>query len=199
MKNKIILLLVAVIFLSSCANKYSLTKRKYTKGYYFASSKNRTSTKNEINPTDIIAANLPAKKSTQLNETNIKTEVVLNTPNEFVKIATKPVSSNENKSTHKIIASTNNKTNFETKTTFKPLAEKQNYKTNLFKKDKSDENFIIMVILCLVSFINLIPVFLHDSKNLTLNFWVTLILDCLFFLPGIIFALLVVLDILDLD
>ena len=60
MKTKIILPLIAIIFLSSCADKFSLTKRKYTKGYYFASSKNNATSKNEHK--NIASENLHAKK-----------------------------------------------------------------------------------------------------------------------------------------
>lgn len=56
---------------------------------------------------------------------------------------------------------------------------------------------VLFVILCLFPFINLIPVYLTDG-GLTLNFWVTLILDILGALPGIIFALLVVLGVVSL-
>ncbi len=61
-----------------------------------------------------------------------------------------------------------------------------------------DVDLIILVILCFFPFINLIAMYLKDGKSITLNFWIDLILDCLFFLPGIIFALLVVLDVVNL-
>jgi uncharacterized membrane protein YqaE (UPF0057 family) len=56
---------------------------------------------------------------------------------------------------------------------------------------------VLYIILCLFPFINLIPVYLTDG-SVTLNFWVTLILDILGALPGIIFALLVVLGVVSL-
>src|SRR5690606_28294599 len=56
---------------------------------------------------------------------------------------------------------------------------------------------VLMIILCLFPFINLIPVYMHDG-GITLNFWITLILDILGALPGIIFSLLVVLDVVSL-
>lgn len=61
-----------------------------------------------------------------------------------------------------------------------------------------DANLILLVILSLFPFINLIAMYLHDGKSVTTNFWVDLILDILFFVPGIVFALLVVLDVVNL-
>jgi uncharacterized membrane protein YqaE (UPF0057 family) len=87
--------------------------------------------------------------------------------------------------------------NFDTHFKFLP-----NYFFSSFTKNStptpSDDEKILWIILCLFPFINLIPVYLHDGKKVTANFIVTLILDLLFFLPGIIFALLVVLDVVNL-
>ena len=65
-------------------------------------------------------------------------------------------------------------------------------------KGSGDTDLIIMVILCFFPFINLIAMYLHDGKKITMNFWIDLILDVLFFFPGIIFALLVVLGVFSL-
>lgn len=56
---------------------------------------------------------------------------------------------------------------------------------------------IILIILCFLSFLNLIAVYIHDG-GITLNFWITLILDFTF-IGGVIFSLLVVLDVVDLS
>ena len=198
MKNKIILSLVAIIFLSSCANKFSLTKRKYTKGYYFASSKSKTSTKNEINHSNLVVENLTAKKSPILNETNSVKEIANNSKNEILKISTTQITSPIIKTTTPVlIASSNAKNNFETKTAIKPVVEKQNINLNPAKKGSGDNDLIIQIILCFFPILCLIAVYLHDGKSITLNFWIDLLLH-LTFIGEIIFAFLVVLDIVDL-
>lgn len=55
---------------------------------------------------------------------------------------------------------------------------------------------LVLVILCLFPLINLIPVYITDG-GITLNFWVTLILN-LTYLGAVIFSLLVVLGIVSL-
>ncbi|MBL7916998.1 MAG: YqaE/Pmp3 family membrane protein [Bacteroidia bacterium] len=55
---------------------------------------------------------------------------------------------------------------------------------------------IVLIILCFLWWLNLIAVYLHDG-DITLNFWITLLLD-LTFIGGVIFSLLVVLDVVNL-
>ena len=64
-------------------------------------------------------------------------------------------------------------------------------------KGSPDNNLIILIILCFLWWLNLIAVYLHDGKKITLNFWITLLLDFTL-IGGIIFSLLVVLDIINL-
>ena len=102
--------------------------------------------------------------------------------------------------TKKNVTATASKKNIIVAKIFKAL-KLTHLKNKLAKSKKagdSDTNLIVLVILCLFPFINLIAIYLKDSKSITLNFWITLILDFLFFLPGIIFALLVVLDVVNL-
>ncbi len=199
MKTKIILPLIAIIFLSSCADKFSLTKRKYTRGYYFASTKGNSSAKNQSEHKNLLVKNLPTKNSNLVVEPISNPEIITTSINAPIIVANAHTKVNtHNNVSSDLTASANSKTSFATKTAIKPVADKKENTTNTQKKGSADTNLIIMVILCLFPFINLIPVYLHDGKSLTLNFWVTLILDCLFFLPGIIFALLVVLDVFSL-
>lgn len=65
------------------------------------------------------------------------------------------------------------------------------------KKGGSDTNIIVLVILSLFPILCLIAVFLKDGKSITLNFWIDLLLH-LTFIGEIIFALLVVLDVVNL-
>ncbi|MCB0410658.1 MAG: hypothetical protein KDD29_10595, partial [Flavobacteriales bacterium] len=61
-----------------------------------------------------------------------------------------------------------------------------------------DTMLVLLVILCFFWMLGLISVYIHDGKKITLNFWITLILYLLGWIPGIIFSLLVVLDAVNL-
>jgi uncharacterized membrane protein YqaE (UPF0057 family) len=110
---------------------------------------------------------------------------------EEMKAQTSPVKHSDKTSAMAAVS----KDNFAPANTIKPIKFNQSVLTGA--KGKSDGNLILMVILCLFPFINLIAIYMHDS-GVTTNFWITLLLDVLFFLPGIIFALLVVLDVVNL-
>jgi hypothetical protein len=199
MKNKIILPLIAIIFLSSCANKFSLTKRKYTKGYYFASSKNNSSSKSEVDHKNGVVKNLQTKKVDLVVEPISNPEIISTNNNQPIIIANTPIKTNVNKHAgSNLTASADPKNNIAVKTAIKPVANKKDNVTNSQNKGgDADLNLVIMVILCLFPFINLIPVYLHDGKKFTLNFLITLLLDFTWIL-GVIYALLVIFDVVDL-
>ncbi len=197
MKNKIILSFIAIIFLSSCANKFSLTKRKYTKGYYFASSGNKTSDAKENSHKNLTVKNLPAKKTTLSSAETGNEEVKENTLATFNKPeAAKEKNIIQHKATHQAVtASADTKKDVITKPAVKPVSEKKPF-SNTTKKGSSDANLIILVILSLFPILALIAIYLHDGKSITLNFWIDLILH--FILLYWLFAILVVLDVIDL-
>lgn len=56
--KKIIALLSITLFITSCSNKFSLQKRKYNKGFYFATSNSKN---NETNTGKIKASKLVTK------------------------------------------------------------------------------------------------------------------------------------------
>jgi hypothetical protein len=64
-------------------------------------------------------------------------------------------------------------------------------------KKGDDTELIVLVILSLFPILCLIAIYLKDGKNITLNFWIDLILHITLF-GAIIFALLVVLDVVNL-
>lgn len=63
-----------------------------------------------------------------------------------------------------------------------------------YKKNKKDgdvkDKDILMAILCIL--LPPVAVYLHQNKETTTKFWISLILTLLFWVPGIIYALLVV-------
>lgn len=200
MKRILLITLIATIVGASCTSTKNgmFNKRKYTKGF-FVDTKGRAP---------------KVKEGTQENVARTSAVKVMNSvPVQVVSASSSeaPVLTAEAANTdHKTTAQSQKKSGFayttnhsqpvgaQAKAPFKEL--KMSAKAiKTFKGAKgSDTDTIILVILCLFPFINLIAIFLKDNKAITLNFWVTLILDILFFLPGIIFALLVVLDIVNL-
>ncbi len=192
MIKKIILPLIAIIMLSSCASKFSLQKRKYTKGFYFANSKNNTLKNNDVATTNLKSTNLPTKTMAlpvvNVRAVEINAKPIAVVEHNYVKATVKHTKASQ--PTKQVVALASTKKITPAKD-FKPVKLGA-------KKGGGDVDLIILIILCLFPFINLIAIYLKDSKSITLNFWITLILDILFFLPGIIFALLVVLDVVNL-
>jgi len=67
------------------------------------------------------------------------------------------------------------------------------YKENLKETSAADESTILLAILAIL--LPPLAVYLKEG-DLTTNFWVSVILSLLFWVPGVIFALLVVLDVI---
>ncbi|MES2680248.1 MAG: hypothetical protein V4635_10200 [Bacteroidota bacterium] len=203
MIRTITLALTAIIIMSSCANKFSLVKRKYTKGYYVSGTKARhTTPKNTV----IAKHSVKHETATPASETKAPVETV-NTRVENVPVLVNQPANNESialkeqkqpEKTVTALASTRSANNFSKSSilALKPLVLSKAMKTDASKGDK-DALFIVLVILCFFWWLNLISVYIHDGKKITTNFWVTLLLNFTF-IGGIIFALLVVLDVVDL-
>jgi uncharacterized membrane protein YqaE (UPF0057 family) len=190
--------LIGIVF-SSCNGKYTIAKRKYTKGFYIAKS-GGANTKSTV-----------AFKEPTVNTPEEKMESVVVAKTEAPAVATeispaKEAISNEmkamaspvkGKKSSEPIASAS-KINYAPANDVKPI-KIDNEAMNAAKSGKgSDTNIVLLVILCILGPLNLIAVYLHDGK-ITTNFWLTLLLDVLFFLPGFIFAFLVIFDVVDLS
>ena len=75
MIKKILLPIIAIIFLSSCSNKFSLQKRKYTKGFYFANSKNNKHNDLASNTKNTNAKKLTTKIYVETKENKIDADI----------------------------------------------------------------------------------------------------------------------------
>lgn len=198
MNQKLILYLSAFLILTSCAGKLGITKRRYTKGFYVSHTKDRQPTKATEQQKHAPAnVNSVAKHEVFLE----KSTEILNAPvtgDKLTAINERPGQNQMTAQKETVVASAS-AGNINGKTSvFKPLTIKTLHNKQLdMKASDSDIKFIVMVVLCFFVFINLIPVYLHDGKTITLNFWITLLLD-LTIIGGIIFSLLVVLDIINL-
>ncbi len=199
MKNLLLLISVVAIFASSCSSKIGIAKRKYGKGYYVSVSKQPKDLRHSETKAKLVVK--PSNKEAEPVNTVIVPPSAVGTEN-TQKTASAPVLSSpnskvaENQRPSNYIASAvkDGKSNSVSQVnTVKRLP------LNLPKSKSMAEDsltLVLYIILCLFPFVNLIPVYLHQGKKITNDFWITLILDILLIL-GVIYSILVVLDILS--
>lgn len=202
---KISVLAVVILFSGCASSDLTVLKRKYNKGYY-VDFNNRKESKSTISKSEQSVKQ--ASDLVEIKEHNTFENLSLVEKNSSSEL---PVTASANKAVS--LTSLNKTKKSEALKTFNGEGFKQlskqfveNTKSNTaivydVKKStsrKANDQTILLVILCLFPFINLIAIYLKDGKQITTNFLVDLILDCLFFLPGVIFALLVILDVLNL-
>ncbi|MBK9283303.1 MAG: hypothetical protein IPM51_03195 [Sphingobacteriaceae bacterium] len=198
MKNLAIACL-AVLMLASCSSKIGIVKRKYNKGYYIAHSgkqknttiQSKSQSKVELEkPEVVVINNVPSDEFIQqpvVASINQSPEMKLKAKN-FIKKQSKL---NNPANPELGYTSTSNQINISKLLKTHDSISLINSKN---KKD-SDVNIVVLVILSLFPILALIAVYLHDG-DITLNFWIDLLLH--FILLYWLFAILVVLDIVDL-
>jgi hypothetical protein len=201
--KKLFAILCGSIFLMSCGTEMSLVKRHYRSGYYFASSTKSTNVL-EHKESVVDGSTVSPVQASHTIKTESPVTAAVKKPGQEVKgpVASshlEPALAKQKISPFKpaFLAAKGIQPGVQKEKTFfipKKAGKKESKKA---ASKEIDGMTILMIILCLFPFINLIPVYLHD-KDLTMNFLLTLLLDLLFFIPGIIFSILVVLDIVDL-
>lgn len=199
MKQLLLILAIAGMALSSCTGKYTIAKRKYTKGFYVSRSSEIKNSETKFTKANV----LKGKQITSELAMNSTDEII---PTSLTSIAATPELNHSKTSANKsykskgqnspVVASAD-KHVIDNVKSIKPL-EIRNPLILPIKKGGSDANTIILVLLCLIWMLGLISVYIHDGKSITMNFWLTLILYILGYLPGIIFSILVVLDVVNL-
>jgi len=197
MIKKFIFPLIAIILLSSCANKFSVQKRKYNKGFYLGVSNDKHKKSDHPGP----AAKLKTKNSPSVPFDKAVETVIVSAPaNMELLPSVKETIKKKNAHTpkEKKVLAAAAETKIISSKSFKALDSDIEYKiaSSAAKKD-SGAKLVLMIILCFFPLICLIPVYLHDN-GITLNFWLTLILH-LTFIGYIIYSLLVILDVVDLS
>lgn len=196
MKKLIAFIAIIGLAFSACNGKYTIAKRKYNKGFYVSKNTGNTTKPVALNKT--VRTVEPAEK--------IETVVVAKSNSEETKIEIAPVrtfvapvvensvSNDKRVSNGHALAST-------LKTDHSPVTEIKPVKIDLAATQKAakkgDTHIVLLVILALFPILCLIAVYLHDS-GITLNFWITLLLH-LTIIGAMIFAVLVVLDIVDVS
>lgn len=191
---------MALMLFLSCSKHPLFLKKRYSHGYRLLSGKNELKNKK---------ITCEANTSCELSKAEIHSN--LNAPSDEILSAVN--SENTNKTImdyftakkHDVFQNyASNSTQDLNSGTFKTVArlhieKKHNNSNALFhqnKKNDSDTELIILVILSLFPILSLIAVYLKDGKKITVNFWVTLILHFIFLYW--LFALLRVLDVINL-
>ncbi len=179
-------ILATIILLSSCSS-LGLTKRKYRKGYHWSIAKTTTTQdKNAL-------ARSTEKKKDMASNFNFKPEALssitaVSVSDESKETELKPTFfSNKLK---KLKAQNNSttlsasKTNLKAKKSLKPIPVLP--KSTPLSKAK--DNDIILILCCL--FIPPLGVFLFQD-DISIDFWIDLLLCFLFWIPAVVFAFLV--------
>jgi uncharacterized membrane protein YqaE (UPF0057 family) len=198
LKNLLILSVIATYLLSSCNSSVSIVKRKYNDGYYVSTSHhtntNTTVTKeeNNINKQETAKGIENDNTTTADNAVSEKAGV----PNASIQTdVTSIVSDNTKEVTHTQKSAVERKAGSKKMTAaemmpfvLKKQVSKIAQKAPQRKEVRSSE--ILEIILAI--FLPPVAVYLH-TNGLTTEFWIDLILTCLFWVPGVIYAFYIVL------
>jgi len=205
-----LLALSVVLFLSACStsDNFSAMKRKYRPGYYVEFGGNKKAQPAIDNNKETPVTSNHKKEETATAETLVNTEkketttyplTASNSDKAYI-VPTSRDHGSKLTATAKKVSKEQSQASVKSSKFEKIIANKLTKKIKRERSSSNDDDtlLIIEIILCFFPFINLIAIFLKDGKQITMNFWIDLILDFLFFLPGIVFALLVVLDVINL-
>ncbi len=191
--KKLLLFLTAIAFLSSCSSHFSITKRRYNKGFYIASAhKNHSTTQ----PKSDNKA-LPTPSDEKVETVVVKAEVKKPTATVVAPVQITPapvIAAIEPQVSKPSVAakSTVNPENYSKSASIdlpksKVITHSQN------QQSAADTNTILLVILAIL--IPCLAVFLKDDK-ISLLFWITLALQILL-VTWIIAMILAILHIMD--
>lgn len=201
MKKSIAVVTIGSLMFASCSLNNAFLKRKYTKGIYMESiAKSKTNERKDVQHSKITANTYVSDVQQEkiLSESQNTNSFTVNS-----KLSASVEKSKETKANSKLYHSKNTKTeaqhqnnlslnDFNPVFNLTPLIKTQKQSAN-----PSDEDRIIWLILALFPFLCLIGIYLHDGKKVTMNFILDLILH-ITFIGEIIFAILVVLDVINL-
>lgn len=195
MKTKSLLQLSGIfmmitLVLSSCNSSIEISKRRHSKGYYVSigsdSHKAKSQKATELN-------NAATSKKEEAKVAVEETEATVTTESSDVAVA--PAAKTENTE-----VSTATTTVTAGKTVTDKVA-KQSKGSKLkkaiqlkkaLKKNKLEDNTDVALLLLVILAIILPPVAVYMVKGLEAHFWISILLTLLFWLPGVIHALLVV-------
>lgn len=196
MKNLLFIITALAIAGSSCSSKIGIAKRKYGKGYYVSVSHSPK----QVNSKSKLTSPPVYQDKEEVKQVKVSSQVksdenhgALVSANSIA-LAPQPEAKKSvvNKQENPLQANALPASGVTSKNKLKRLDS-----VLLSANSKADDtNTILLVILCLFWFLNLIAVYLKQGKKITKDFWITLILDITFIL-GVIYSILVVLDVLS--
>ncbi len=177
----------AALFLSSCAHRnITIEKRHYGNGYYVHTTGKIHHDKTVKSETAIAIQENQAPEE--------KAEVVRSKKEEAAPVAVSTSASSEKKSAKtkhstakEVIAEPVRVIEKNTTETAATEPVRQIGKKKSTPSTAGEVDMVLIIILCFL----LPPLAVYLSEGITTNFWIDLILTLLFFIPGIIFALIV--------
>lgn len=190
------LLLSITVLIASCSRHPLFLKKRYSSGYRLLTGKSESRNKKctveekkheKMAIRDIFVLTDNSLTAGITNSPDVSPSIPSSVQNLHL-YHSRPLI--ESKSLQKETHSKNISPSFSHKKSNKIFNQNQN------KKNDSDTELIILVILSLFPILSLIAVYLKDGKKITINFWITLILH--FFILWWLFALLRVLDVINL-
>lgn len=200
MKKLLSIITIVAVVVSSCTSSKNglVLKRKYSKGYYVSHSHKANKEVALANQENKSVISVGAKKTVSSDVTvsslnSIKEEAVACNKSNVTEVKA-PISELKHNT---VLTETKNETASVKHTKFKAKHSIFNIDKNAKKGSNADSDLIIQIILALFPILCLIAVYLKDGKSITNNFWLTLVLH-LFIYVECIFAILVVLDIVNL-
>ena len=206
-KTNLFTIALSVLILASCSTSLDVVdggmfqKRKYNKGFHINKSKKIATPKAVENDVELTKVNLE-EKSTSKTEIVTNNEVITNNVEQKTNVISV---SNEQKETqiskNEVVSSTlenidNDKPNLsDSKTRNNKLGNSRNIisyaKSTKFEKSETSQIMTDTLLLVIIAiFIPFLAVGLYEG--ITNRFWISLLLTLLFFLPGMIYAILVV-------
>ena len=184
--------LAAISLLSSCASNFSLTKRRYSNGYqmqlgWFGKEKEQpqtqTSPKKTVDVTAVEALSAQTQKQLPSHQQPVKASVL------DVRFAPKQLQITAQAVAVQTAEQPDMQQGLKPTATFSHAAKKQ-VKRTLLQQEKMDDNTLLYLIVAF--FIPFLGVLLYE-REITNHFWISLLLTLLFWLPGFIYAALVIL------
>ena len=213
-RNIYFILILFVAALSSCVtNDISIVKRKYSPGYYVSVNHHKNIIAPQKTNENVIDSSHQDQQKIETSFTEVKelktsiTETLL--AEEKVNRHQQNYTASKSKlspflslaNNKQTLANNTNKAEFG-KVNSHNLVDKSKIKDTKIKAllkagNKTQAELILLVILSLFPFLALLAMYLKDGEEITMNFWVDLILH-LTVVGYLIFALLVVFDVINL-
>ena len=191
--KKLFLFGVIAVALASCSS-VEIAKRQHSSGYYVSFGNKTEANKTEAKVNQNVAQQEVAQAPIEAEEVVAENNVVVNevVENNVVSNQKNTVASSKSSTQNNFVQNLNEEKVEGKKTT---VVQKVSKKGILGKLKQADDNVMLLILVILALFIP--PIAVGLKKNWALiPLLISIILTLLFFLPGVIHALLVVFDVI---